>query len=90
MYALYDHGGTHGGNVWSYDWACLGVKADDTDAVGLMALAWRVASVGVHHGGRSRGTHHDLSSGDESPAGDVNGYFDNVQVWVDGEPYMGS
>lgn len=90
MYALYDHGGTHGGNVWSYDWACLGVKADDTDAVwvnGPWHGEWLPLEYTTVAGpqGRIMIFLQVMSLLPEN----VNGYFDNVQVWVDGAPYMG-
>jgi len=90
MYALYDHGGTHGGNVWQYDWACLGIKADEFDAVWVN---------GPWHG-QWLPLEYEVQAG---PKGDmmiflqvmsmlpenVNGYFDNVQIWVNGEPFAG-
>lgn len=90
MYVLYDHGGLHGGNVLTYDWAALGVKADDFDAEWVN---------GPWHG-QWLPLEHTVTAGPEgrimiflqviSPlAENVNGYFDDVQVWVDGEPYQG-
>lgn len=91
MYLLYDHGGLHGGEVWTYDWAALGIKCDDMDAEWVN---------GPWHG-QWLPLEHTVKAGPEgrimiflqviSPlAENVNGYFDNVQVWVDGEPYTGS
>ncbi|MDH7487120.1 MAG: hypothetical protein QHJ81_12695 [Anaerolineae bacterium] len=90
MYALYDHGGKHAGNVWTYDWAALGVKVDDCDAEWVNGT--------VH--GQWLSLEHTVTAGPEgrimiflqviSPlAENVNAYFDNVQVWVNGEPYTG-
>ena len=90
MYLLYDHGGEHGGEVWTYDWAALGVKCDDMDAEWVN---------GPWHG-QWLPLEHTVVAGPEgrimiflqviSPlAENVNGYFDDVQVWVDGEPYAG-
>ena len=90
MYALYDHGGLHGGNVLTYDWAALGIKADDTDAEWVN---------GPWHG-QWLPLEHTVTAGPEgrimiflqviSPlAENVNAYFDDVQIWVDGEPYSG-
>ena len=90
MYLLYDHGGLHGGEVWTYDWAALGVKCDDMDAEWVN---------GPWHG-QWLPLEHTVVAGPEgrimiflqviSPlAENVNGYFDDVQVWVDGEPYAG-
>jgi hypothetical protein len=90
MYLLYDHGGEHGGEVWTYDWAALGVKCDDMDAEWVN---------GPWHG-QWLPLEHTVIAGPEgrimiflqviSPlAENVNGYFDDVQVWVDGEPYEG-
>jgi hypothetical protein len=91
MYALYDHGGTHGGNVWQYDWACLGVKADDTDAVwvnGPWHGQWLPLEYTTKAGpeGRIMIFLQVMSKLPEN----VNAYFDNVQVWVDGQPFTGS
>jgi hypothetical protein len=91
MYLLYDHGGEHDGNVWTYDWAALGVKCDDMDAEWVN---------GPWHG-QWLPLEHTVIAGPEgrimiflqviSPlAENVNGYFDDVQVWVNGEPYAGS
>jgi len=91
LYLLYDHGGVHGGEVWTYDWAALGVKCDDMDAEWVN---------GPWHG-QWLPLEHTVTAGPEgrimiflqviSPlAENVNGYFDNVQVWVDGEPYQAS
>jgi hypothetical protein len=90
MYALYDHGGTHDGNVFTYDWAALGVKCDDYDAEWVN---------GPWHG-QWLPLEHTVTAGPEgrimiflqviSPlAENVNAYFDNVQVWVNGEAYSG-
>ena len=90
MYLLYDHGGEHGGEVWTYDWAALGIKCDDMDAEWVN---------GPWHG-QWLPLEHTVVAGPEgrimiflqviSPlAENVNGYFDDVQVWVDGEPYAG-
>jgi hypothetical protein len=90
MYLLYDHGGLHGGNVWTYDWAALGIKCDDQDAEWVN---------GPWHG-EWLPLEHTITAGPEgrimiflqviSPlAENVNAYFDNVEVWVDGEPYLG-
>jgi len=88
MYLLYDHGGLHDGNVWQYDWASLGLKAGDCDAEWVN---------GVEHGQwlPLRHTIDSCSTGRVtiflqviSPMPEnVNAYFDNVRVWVDGEPY---
>jgi hypothetical protein len=91
MYLLYDHGGKHDGNVLTYDWAALGVKCDDQDAEWVN---------GPWHG-EWLPLEHTITAGPEgrimiflqviSPlAENVNAYFDDVQVWVDGEPYTGS
>jgi hypothetical protein len=90
MYALYDHGGLHDGNVLTYNWAALGVKCDDADAEWVN---------GPWHG-QWLPLEHTITAGPEgrimiflqviSPlAENVNAYFDNVQVWVDGEPFQG-
>jgi hypothetical protein len=90
MYLLYDHGGEHGGEVWTYDWAALGIKCDDMDAEWVN---------GPWHG-QWLPLEHTIVAGPEgrimiflqviSPlAENVNGYFDDVEVWVDGEPYEG-
>jgi hypothetical protein len=90
MYLLYDHGGLHGGENWTYDWAALGVKCDDMDAEWVN---------GPWHG-QWLPLEHTVKAGPEgrimiflqviSPlAENVNGYFDDVQVWVDGKPYTG-
>jgi len=90
MYLLYDHGGKHGGNVFTYDWACMGVKVDDCDAEWVN---------GTWHG-QWLPLEHTVTAGPEgrimiflqviSPmAENVNAYFDNVQVWVNGVPYSG-
>jgi hypothetical protein len=90
MYLLYDHGGTHGGEVWTYDWAALGVKCDDMDAEWVN---------GPWHG-QWLPLEHTVTAGPQgrimiflqviSPlAENVNGYFDDVQVWVNGQPYAG-
>jgi hypothetical protein len=90
MYALYDHGGEHGGNVWSYDWAALGVKADDMDAQwvnGPWHGVWLPLELTVTAGpqGRIMIFLQVISPMPEN----TNAYFDNVQVWVNGEPYTG-
>lgn len=90
MYALYDHGGEHGGNVWTYDWACLGVKVDDTDATwvnGPWHGQWLPLEQTVTAGkqGRIMIFLQVISPMPEN----TNAYFDNVQVWVDGKPYTG-
>jgi hypothetical protein len=90
MYALYDHGGTHGGNVLTYDWAAMGVKVDDWDATwvnGPWHGQWLPLEQTVKAGkdGRIMIFLQVLSPLAEN----VNGYFDNVQVWVDGKPYTG-
>lgn len=90
MYALYDHGGTHGGNVLTYDWAAMGVKVDDWDATwvnGPWHGQWLPLEQTVKAGKDGRimiflQVHSPLAE-------NVNGYFDNVQVWVDGKPYTG-
>ena len=80
----------HGGEVWTYDWATLGVKCDDMDAEWVN---------GPWHG-QWLPLEHTVVAGPEgrimiflqviSPlAENINGYFDDVQVWVDGEPYAG-
>jgi hypothetical protein len=90
MYLLYDHGGKHDGNVFTYDWAALGVKCDDYDAEWVN---------GPWHG-QWLPLEHTVTAGPEgrimiflqviSPlAENVNAYFDNVEVWVNGEPYSG-
>jgi hypothetical protein len=90
MYLLYDHGGKHGGNVLTYDWAAMGVKVDDCDAEWVN---------GPWHG-QWLPLEHTVTAGPEgrimiflqviSPlAENVNAYFDNVQVWVNGQPYSG-
>lgn len=90
MYALYDHGGTHAGNVWQYDWACLGVKVDDTDAIwvnGPWHGQWLPLEYTVKAGkeGRVMIFLQVMSLLPEN----TNAYFDNVQVWVDGQPFGG-
>jgi hypothetical protein len=90
MYALYDHGGTHGGNTWTYDWACLGVKADDNDAVwvnGPWHGQWLPLEYTTKAGpqGRIMIFLQVMSPMPEN----VNAYFDNVQVWVNGQSYTG-
>ena len=88
MYLLYDHGGKYGGNVFTYDWASLGIKADDADA------EW----VNGYSHGQWWPLRHTIKAGPkgeimiflqaQSPlAENVNAYFDNVRVWVDGVPY---
>lgn len=90
MYLLYDHGGTHGGNVLTYDWVALGIKADDMDA------EW----VNGYSHGQWLPLRHTIQAGPEgrimiflqvhSPLPEnTNAYFDNVRVWVNGEPYTG-
>jgi hypothetical protein len=90
MYLLYDHGGEHDGNVLTYDWAALGIKCDDMDAEWVN---------GPWHG-QWLPLEHTITAGDEgrimiflqviSPlAENVNAYFDDVQVWVNDEPYSG-
>jgi hypothetical protein len=90
MYVLYDHGGLHDGSVLTYDWASLGVKCDDMDAEWVN---------GPWHG-QWLPLEHTVIAGPEgrimiflqviSPlAENVNAYFDDVQVWVDGAPYEG-
>jgi hypothetical protein len=90
MYALYDHGGTHGGNVLTYDWAAMGVKVDDCDATwvnGPWHGQWLPLEQTVTAGKDGRIM---IFLQVISPlAENVNGYFDNVQVWVDGKPYAG-
>lgn len=90
MYLLYDHGGTHGGEVWTYDWASMGVKCDDADATwvnGPWHGQWLPLeqTVTACKEGRIMIFLQVISPLAEN----VNGYFDNVQVWVDGEPYEG-
>jgi hypothetical protein len=90
MYALYDHGGTYGGNVLTYDWAAMGVKVDDCDATwvnGPWHGQWLPLEQTVKAGkdGRIMIFLQILSPLAEN----VNGYFDNVQVWVDGKPFNG-
>jgi len=90
MYALYDHGGTYGGNVLTYDWAAMGVKVDDWDATwvnGPWHGQWLPLEQTVKAGkdGRIMIFLQVLSPLAEN----VNGYFDNVQVWVNGKPYSG-
>jgi hypothetical protein len=89
MYLLYDHGGKHGGNVWTYDWAALGVKADDNDAVWVNGpnhgqwLPLRSPAVTAGPEGRMMvflQVHSPLAE-------NTNAYFDNVRVWVNGQPY---
>jgi len=90
MYALYDHGGEHAGNVFTYDWAALGVKCDDMDAEWVN---------GPWHG-EWLPLEHTVTAGPEgrimiflqviSPlAENTNAYFDNVEVWVNGVAYTG-
>lgn len=90
MYLLYDHGGLHGGNVWTYDWAALGIKCDDNDAEWVN---------GPWHG-EWLPLKHTITAGPEgrimiflqviSPMPEnTNAYFDNVRIWVDGAPYSG-
>lgn len=90
MYLLYDHGGVHGDEVWTYDWAALGVKCDDYDAEWVN---------GPWHG-QWLPLEHTVMAGPEgrimiflqviSPLPEnTNAYFDNVQVWVNGQPYQG-
>lgn len=90
MYLLYDHGGLHDGNVLTYDWATLGVKVDDCDAEWVN---------GPSHG-QWLPLEHTVTAGPQgrimiflqvmSPlAENVNAYFDNVQVWVDGVAFTG-
>ncbi len=90
MYAMYDHGGEHAGNVWTYDWAALGVKSDDTDAQwvnGPWHGEWLPLELTVTAGpqGRIMIFLQVISPMPEN----TNAYFDNVQVWVDGKPFTG-
>ena len=90
MYALYDHGGIYGGNVLTYDWAAMGVKVDDWDATwvnGPWHGQWLPLEQTVKAGkdGRIMIFLQVLSPLAEN----VNGYFDNVQVWVNGKPFSG-
>ena len=82
MYALYDHGGKHGGNVWTYDWATLGVKCDDNDATwvnGPWHGEWLPLEQTVTAGPQGRIL---LFLQVISPMPEnTNAYFDNVQVW---------
>ncbi len=88
MYLLYDHGGKHGGNVLTYDWVALGLKADDNDAEWVN---------GPYHG-QWLPLRHTITAGPEgrimiflqvhNPLPEnTNAYFDNVRVWVNGQPY---
>jgi hypothetical protein len=90
MYALYDHGGTYGGNVLTYDWAAMGVKVDDCDATwvnGPWHGQWLPLEQTVKAGKDGRIM---IFLQVISPlAENVNAYFDNVQVWVDGKPFSG-
>jgi hypothetical protein len=91
MYALYDHGGVHGGNVLTYDWASLGVKVDDCDATwvnGPWHGQWLPLEQTVKAGkdGRIMIFLQVISPLPEN----TNAYFDNVQVWVNGQSYSGS
>jgi hypothetical protein len=90
MYALYDHGGIYGGNVLTYDWAAMGVKVDDCDATwvnGPWHGEWLPLEQTVEAGKDGRIM---IFLQVISPlAENVNAYFDNVQVWVNGKPYNG-
>ncbi len=88
MYALYDHGGLHGGNVLTYDWVSMGVKVDDCDATwvnGPWHGQWLPLEQTVTAGPEGR-IMIFLQVQSIMPE-NVNAYFDNVQVWVDGKPY---
>lgn len=88
MYALYDHGGVHGGNVLTYDWVSMGVKVDDCDATwvnGPWHGQWLPLEQTVTAGPQGR-IMIFLQAQSIMPE-NVNAYFDNVQVWVDGKPY---
>lgn len=88
MYALYDHGGFYGGNVMTYDWVSMGVKVDDCDATwvnGPWHGEWLPLEQTVTAGAQGRIM---IFLQAQTPmAENVNAYFDNVQVWVDGKAY---
>ena len=90
MYLLYDHGGTHGAEIWTYDWAAMGVKVDDCDATwvnGPWHGQWLPLEQTVKAGPQGRIM---IFLQVISPlAENVNGYFDNVEVWVNGVPFKG-
>jgi hypothetical protein len=90
MYALYDHGGIFGGNTLTYEWAAMGVKVDDCDATwinGPWHGQWLPLEQTVKAGKDGRIM---IFLQVISPlAENVNAYFDNVQVWVNGKPYNG-
>jgi hypothetical protein len=91
MYALYDHGGVHGGNVWTYDNASLGVKVDDFDATWVNGPShgqWLPLEQTVKAG--EKGQIMIFLQVISPLPENTNAYFDNVQVWVNGQPYAGS
>ncbi|HEY64687.1 MAG TPA: hypothetical protein G4O02_08950 [Caldilineae bacterium] len=101
MYLLYDHGGKHGGNVWTYDWVALGVKAGCCDAEwvnGPYHGQWLPLSHEIVLDKAAMQEKCGLEEGADIPImiflqahsllpENTNAYFDNVRVWVDGEPY---
>lgn len=88
MYLLYEHGGKYGGNVLTYDWASMGIKADDTDAEWVNG-PWHGQWLPLRHTVKAgeRGDIMIFLQVQSPVAENVNGYFDNVRVWVDGKPY---
>ncbi len=100
MYLLYDHGGKHGGNVLTYDWASLGVKAGCLDAEWVngpshgqwLPLKHELVINQAELQRYCNWNHQDIPImiflQAQSPlAENTNAYFDNVRVWVDGKPY---
>jgi len=84
MYALYDH------DQGTWDWASMGVKVDDCDATwvnGPWHGQWLQLEQTVTAGAQGRIM--IFLQVQSRMAENVNGYFDNVQVWVDGKPYIG-
>ncbi|MCD6290248.1 MAG: hypothetical protein J7M34_07060 [Anaerolineae bacterium] len=101
MYLLYDHGGKHGGNVWTYDWVSLGIKGGCCDAEwvnGPYHGQWLPLKHTITLDKAALQAKCNLKEGDKIPImiflqaqsplpENTNAYFDNVRVWVDGEPY---
>ena len=89
MSRLYNLGGPRGGDL-TYDWISMGVKVDDYEATwvnGYWHGQWLPLEQTVTAG--KDGRIMIFLQVQSRTAENVNGYFDNVQVWVDGEPFTG-
>ncbi len=88
-YLIYNHGNIAANNQWAYDWASLGVKPDAYGDVaiyvnGYVRGEWAEMVNTVTAG--SSGKIMVLLQAHSPAALNSNIYFDDVEIWVDGEP----